>query len=113
VAHGGSGSAVTAVPDAGYHFVSWSDGVLTASRTDGPITADLTVSASFAINQYTLTYNAGPNGSISGTTPQTVAHGGSGSAVTAVPDPGYQFASWSDGVLTASRTDGPITAISP
>jgi len=110
VAHGGSGSAVTAVPDAGYHFVSWSDGVLTASRTDGPITADLTVSASFAINEYTLTYNAGPNGSISGTTPQTVAHGGSGSAVTAVPDAGYHFVSWSDGVLTASRTDGPITA---
>ena len=110
VAHGGSGTAVTAAPDAGHHFVSWSDGVLTATRTDSPVTADLTVTASFAINEYTLTYLAGPNGSISGTTPQTVAHGGSGSAVTAVPDAGHQFASWSDGVLTATRTDSPVTA---
>ena len=34
---------------------------------------------------YTLTYLAGPNGSITGTSPQTVAIGGNGTAVTAVP----------------------------
>jgi adenylyl- and sulfurtransferase ThiI len=110
VNHGASGSAVTAVPDAGYHFVSWSDGVLTASRTDANVTADISVTASFAINTYTLTYTAGANGSISGTSPQTVNHGASGSAVTAVPDAGYHFVSWSDGVLTASRTDANVTA---
>ncbi len=59
--------------------------------------------------QRTLTYTAGPNGSISGTSPQTVSQGGSGSQVTAVPDGGYQFDSWSDGVLTASRTDVNVT----
>ena len=52
--------------------MSWSDGVLTATRTDTNVTADLTVTATFAINTYTLTYTAGANGTITGTTPQTV-----------------------------------------
>lgn len=58
-----------------------------------------------SVNQYTLTYLAGDNGSISGTTPQTVAHGSNGTTVTAVPDENYVFASWSDGVLDAERCD--------
>ncbi len=111
VSHGGSGTAVTAVANAGYQFVSWSDGVLTASRTETNVTANLSVTANFAINEYTLTYTAGPNGTISGTTPQTVSHGGNGSAVTAVPNASYSFVSWSDGVLTASRTETNVTAI--
>jgi hypothetical protein len=110
VPHGGTGTEVTAVPNLGYHFVKWSDDVATAARTDGPVTANLTVTAEFALNEYTLTYLAGPNGSITGTTPQTVPHGGSGSAVTAVPNVGYHFVKWSDDVLTATRTDGPVTA---
>ncbi len=46
---------------------------------------------------YTLAYNAGPNGSISGSSPQLVPSGGSGTAVTAVANPGYYFLHWSDG----------------
>ncbi|HMN44409.1 MAG TPA: InlB B-repeat-containing protein, partial [Povalibacter sp.] len=109
VNHGASGASVTAVPAAGYHFVSWSDGVTTATRTDTNVTSALAVSASFAINTYTLTYTAGANGSVTGTTPQTVNHGGNGSTVTAVPAPGYRFTGWSDGVATASRTDTNVT----
>jgi hypothetical protein len=59
--------------------------------------------------QHTLSYAAGANGTISGTTPQTVIHGGDGSPVTAVPDAGCRFLSWSDGVLTATRTDTHVT----
>ena len=110
VAHGGNGSLVTAVPNTGYHFVSWSDGILTAARTDTNVTTDITVSATFAINSYTLTYTAGANGSITGPTPQTVNHGANGTAVTAVPSTGYHFVSWSDGILTAARTDTNVTA---
>lgn len=110
VAHGGTGTAVTAVPNAGHQFVKWSDNVLTATRTDGPVTADLTVTAEFATNTYTLTYIAGPGGSISGTTPQVVPYGGSGSEVTAVPDVGYHFVKWSDDLATAARTENPVTA---
>ena len=49
------------------------------------------MTASFAINTYTLTYTAGANGTITGTAPQTVDYGTSGTEVTAVPDPGYHF----------------------
>src|SRR4029077_16602175 len=69
------------------------------------VTADITVTASFAINQYTLTYTAGPNGSISGATPQTVNQGADGTAVTAVANANYHFVRCSAGVLTATGTD--------
>ncbi len=110
VNHGADGTAVTAVADGGYHFTQWSDGVLTATRQDLAVTADLSVTAEFAINTYTLTYTAGANGSITGVSPQTVNHGADGTAVTAVPGGGYAFSQWSDGVLTASRTDTNVTA---
>ena len=109
VSHGASGSAVTAVPSSGYHFTSWSDGVTTASRTDAAVTGAISVTASFAINSYTLTYMAGANGTLTGTATQTVNHGASGSAVIAVPNTGYHFTSWSDGVTTATRTDAAVT----
>lgn len=110
VSAGASGTPVTAVPSTGHHFASWSDAVLTASRTDTNVMANLSVTASFATNQYTLTYVAGPNGTISGDSPQTVGYGASGAQVTAVPDPAFQFTSWSDGVLTATRTDADVAA---
>src|SRR4029077_20245000 len=91
VTSGGSGTLVTATPNANYHFVSWSDGVATAARTDTNVTANLSVTATFAINTYTLTYTAGANGSIVGTTPQTVSYGSSGTPVTATPAAGYHF----------------------
>ena len=81
----------------------------TASRTDTGVTADISVTATFAINTYTLTYTAGAHGSITGTTPQTVDYGSDGTTVTAVPDTGYHFVAWSDGVTTASRTDTGVT----
>ncbi|MBW7864696.1 MAG: SUMF1/EgtB/PvdO family nonheme iron enzyme, partial [Candidatus Hydrogenedentes bacterium] len=91
-------------------FVQWSDGVLTAARTDLNVTANISVTASFAVNTYTLTYTAGANGSITGTTPQTVNHGADGTEVTATPDTGYHFVQWSDGLPMASRTDLNVTA---
>jgi len=59
---------------------------------------------------YTLTYAAGPNGSITGNASQSVPQGGSGTSVTATPDAGYHFVSWSDGGLTATRTETNVTA---
>ena len=85
---GQSGSAVTAVANTGYHFVNWSDGSTANTRTDASVSANVSVTASFAINTYTLTYTAGANGTISGTTPQTVNYNASGSAVTAVANTG-------------------------
>jgi uncharacterized repeat protein (TIGR01451 family) len=59
---------------------------------------------------WTLTYTAGPNGTIDGGTSQTVANHGSGTAVTAMPDPGHVFSQWSDGSTANPRTDTNVTA---
>ncbi len=48
VSSGANGSAVTATPNSGYHFVGWSDGVTTATRTDSNVTGNITVTANFA-----------------------------------------------------------------
>ncbi|AKC82988.1 hypothetical protein IMCC26134_09730 [Verrucomicrobia bacterium IMCC26134] len=109
VASGASGTAVIAVPDAGYHFVNWSDGSTANPRTDANVTANLSVNANFALGGYTLGYTAGANGSLTGTMPQTVSHGTSGTAVTAVPANGYHFVNWSDGSTSNPRTDANVT----
>ena len=61
-------------------------------------------------SSYTLTYTAGANGSITGTSPQIVASGGNGTAVTAVPDANYHFVNWSDSSTANPRTDSNVTA---
>ena len=110
VNHGASGTAVTAVPATGYHFVNWSDASTANPRTDSNVTSNVSVTANFAINTYTLTYTAGANGSITGSSPQTVNHGASGTAVTAVPATGYHFVNWSDASTANPRTDSNVTS---
>ena len=73
------------------------------------MTANISVTANFAINTYTLTYTAGANGTITGTSPQTVNYGASGTAVTAVPSTGYHFVNWSDASTANPRTDTNVT----
>ena len=48
VDYNSSGTAVTAKPATGYHFVNWSDGVTANPRTDTAVTANTAVSAIFA-----------------------------------------------------------------
>lgn len=110
VDHGEDGLPVTATPNTGYHFVGWSDAYPTAARRDLDVTADVNVTATFEINVYTLSYGAGTGGTVSGATAQTVTHGGNGTAVTALPNAGFHFVSWSDGLLTAGRTDLGVVA---
>jgi len=109
ITEGGSGTQVTAVPNTGYHFVNWSDSSTANPRTDNGVVADISVTANFAINLYTLTYDAGLNGTIDGTTPQIVSYGESGSAVTAQANTGYHFAGWSDAKTDNPRTDTNVT----
>ena len=57
---------------------------------------------------YTLTYSAGTNGSVSGTTTQIVSYGGNGTSVTATPDSDYLFMGWDDGVSDNPRVDTAV-----
>jgi uncharacterized repeat protein (TIGR02543 family) len=109
VNYGASGTAVTAVPAAGYHFVKWSDNSTANPRTDVNVAKNVAVTASFAITQYTLTYAAGAHGTLSGKTPQPVSDGASGTAVTAIPETGYHFVKWSDNSTANPRTDVNVT----
>lgn len=59
---------------------------------------------------HTLTYTSGANGSITGSSPQAVVDGTDGATVTAVPNPGYRFAQWSDASTANPRTDTNVTA---
>ena len=110
---GASGTAVTAVPNAGYKFVKWSDGKTTATRTDTNVQASATYTATFEplpTEKVTLTYIAGSGGTITGVATQTIDKGASGTAVTATPNAGYTFEKWSDGKTTATRTDTNVQA---
>ena len=110
----GEAATITASPNAGYHFVNWTGDVSTVANVDAASTtvtmnSNYTIAANFAINTYTLDYAAGAHGSLTGDTSQTVAYGGDGTAVTAVPDVGYHFVNWSDGSTANPRTDTNVT----
>jgi uncharacterized repeat protein (TIGR01451 family) len=59
---------------------------------------------------HSVTYAAGANGSIIGTASQVVNDGENGTPVTAVPNSGYHFVSWSDGRTSNPRTDTNVTS---
>jgi len=108
--YGSNGTAVTAVPDTGYHFVNWSDASTQNPRTDLNVTASITVTANFAIDTFALSYTVGSGGTLTGNTSQVVNYGSNGTAVTAVPDIGYHFVNWSDASTQNPRTDLNVTA---
>ena len=103
---GGSSATVTATAAEGYHFVKWSD-----EATDNPytftVTADTELTATFAPNQYTITFVLG-NGEENVVLTQDYK-----SELTA-PTPtrtGYTFAGWDEEVpATVPLGDKTFTA---
>ena len=98
---------LTAVPNTGYHFVRWSDYTIDNPKTV-VATSDITKTAYFAPNEYTI------NISVDSFTHGTCTGGGTYQYATvatleAVPYSGYQFSHWSDGATynpyTFSVTD--------
>ena len=108
---GWNGSPVEAIPNDGYVFERWSDGVTDNPRID-VATSDLYVEAIFTmeVQRFTLSYTATTGGRIIGSMQQTVECGANGTEVIAVSDAGYEFVRWSDGVTTATRTDSNVTS---
>jgi len=99
VAYDGKSTAIYAIPDGAHHFVNWTGTNGFGPTTANPLTVDKvkksqTITANFAINEYAIDFVAGPNGSITGKTHQTVPYLGSASSVTAVPKAGYMFVEW-------------------
>lgn len=109
VSCGETGSPVIAASNVNYHFVNWSDGNTSSTRTDSNVTSNISVTANFAGTIYYLNYSAGSNGNLSGVLSQVVASGTNGSAIGALPDPGFIFQSWSDGSIGNPRVDTLVT----
>ncbi len=100
VDYGTDGSPVTAVANTGYHFVVWSDGVTSDSRTDLAIKNDMTVTANFAINTYSVTAAAANSNGIVTPQLQVIPYGGTASFVVQ-PNTGF-------GVLAVSGCNGAL-----
>ena len=104
----GDAEIVLVVPLEGYEFLEWSDGVKMETRQDKNISCDISVTAKFIKKVYTVTYETDGNGYIDGESGQNVKFDENGTLVRAIPNEGYEFSEWSDGVKDASRQDKNI-----
>jgi len=98
----GTTATITAIANAGYHFVRWNDGDTNATRTIS-VSGNANYIATFAINTYTVTVSANDN------TMGTAIGGGTYNygtiiSITAIANTGYHFVQWSDGDTNAMRT---------
>ena len=97
----GTDANIVATANTGYHFAKWTGTAVTAGKVANPnaatttvlMDANYTVQANFAINQYTITASAGPNGTISpsGT---IIKDYNSSQLFTATPATGYDVNEW-------------------
>jgi hypothetical protein len=86
--YGGNATAPTITANPGWTFTGWD----TAFTN---VTSNLTVTAQYNINTYTITFNVGAHGIInSGTAVQTINYGGNAVAPTLTINPGWFFNSW-------------------
>ena len=88
---GKSGSSVTAVPDEHNHFVKWSDDLTSAARTETNVQSDLTLTAIFAIDTHTVTFDSQHGSAVNS---ETVDYN---TALAKPADPtraGYTFGGW-------------------
>ena len=109
----GETAVLDAQPAAGHGFMYWLENdeiISTEPQISFIVNESRIFNAVFSRNEYQLQYAAENNGFISGNTQQTVLYGDHGETVEAVPDEGFHFTSWSDGIIQNSRTDQNITA---
>ena len=101
VQYGGSAES-TATANTGYTFTQWSDGTKTAKLTVTNVTANATYAASFGINAYVITYQAGTGVASVTPTSETVNHGSDAAGSTATVATGYNFDGWYNGSTRVS-----------
>ncbi|MFW6196138.1 MAG: InlB B-repeat-containing protein, partial [Thermoplasmatota archaeon] len=88
-------------------------GSLSTCYVESPYFANVSSNASLnmTINPgYSLNYSAQNHGSLEGNDMQYVRIGNNGTPVEAVPDPGYIFAGWSDGLRNNTRKETNVNS---
>lgn len=108
----GNQATITATPKTGYHFVRWNDDNTEPTRVITP-TADVTYTAYFAINQYTITFK-----NWDGTELQTetldhgaaVSYKGTTPTKPATDQYTYTFSGWSPNVVYTAIDNATYTA---
>lgn len=117
--HYGDTVNLSATPDQGYSFSDWTEGGSTVSSSNPysfTCTGDITITANFSINTYTIS-TSGTGGTITGS--GTYNYGAT-CTLTATPNTGYEFVSWTEDGETISTlnpysftvdSDRTITAV--
>lgn len=108
VLNGNDSTEVEAIPDTVYHFVNWSDGILTAKRTDKSVADNLSVTAIFAINTYKVSFNVDGGSAVS---EQTINYNNKATKPADPTKTGYTFAGWFTSNTFATEFDFANTAI--
>src|SRR5206468_3460681 len=98
---------LTATPAAGWHFVGWSGD---ASGTANPLSVTMdgnkNITATFAINTYTLSVTTAGSGTVAKSPDQPTYNHGTVVQLTASPAAGWHFVGWSG---DASGTANPLS----
>lgn len=116
-------TGITATPSTGYHFVNWSNTTNgTLSSTTSPETTFTMgttsgiITGNFAVNTYTLVYNANAGtDQVTVPSPAVYSYGQSVTIAQAPSRPGYEFVMWntaSDGSGTTYAVQGTYTNLS-
>jgi len=96
----GTTITISATPSANYHFTQWSDGNTSASRQI-TVYSNISLTAYFDINTFSITATSAGNGSVSGG--GTYSYG-STATLTASPNAHYKFLQWQDGDTSNPRS---------
>ncbi len=97
---------LTANADDGWHFVSWSGDLTGSNNPDSVLMNDnKTVTANFGINTCNLTINISGNGSVDKEPNQSSYNYGTWVQLTAIPNTGWHFTSWSGDLVSTNNPD--------
>lgn len=116
IKEGDSTEKITAIAEYGYYFAGWiglgeystDESVVRIDKVIENVTENLHVVVLFDKITLTVSYASDKNGYIDGVSEQSVKYGEASESVTAMPNVGYMFKEWSDGVKTATRNESEL-----